>query len=107
MAAAVSAALRPGVDGALQEEADEVAVATADLLAHDDLRRSTGQLGGTLCAVDALVVGDGQVREAQAQRPLDHGCRVGQRIERRPAVAVQVREAPGTVGRATGRRRQR
>ncbi len=81
----------------LQEQTDDVAVASADLLAHDDLKVAPGQLYRALGAIDALMVGDGQVCQAQPPSALDHPARIGQRIEGGRAVGMQVREGPHRV----------
>ena len=94
----------PGRHGALQEQADEVAAGRPDLLANDHGERGRlirrGLRGGQVAcpqrAVDALVVGDGQVGQAEAPRVPDQRLERAERVERGGAVAVQVRErAPG------------
>ncbi len=53
-------------DGLAQEEAEQVTVGATDLLAHDDLQARGGHRSGSLGAIDALMVGDGQVGQAHA-----------------------------------------
>ena len=105
-AAIASAARQAGRDRLAQEHADQVAGLRPDLLADDDGqagrlgRRAVTRLEG---AVDPVVVGDREVRQAARRRGADDRRGRGQRVEARRGVAVQVEEcAPCDAGTGSG-----
>src|SRR3954469_10413230 len=88
---------QPRGDRSLEEQTEHVAVRGTHFLADDDLERrlvavSRGKVARAQCAVDPLVVGDREMRQAEAPSRLDEGSRGAQRIEGRGAVAVEVGE---------------
>jgi len=65
----------------LKVEADQVAVGRPDLLADDDGELRWRDLLRFQCAVDALVVGDGQMGQTAADGRLYNGFPLGERIK--------------------------
>jgi len=89
-----------------QEDRDQVAVGRLDLLADDDRQFGRGGLASAEGAVDSIVVGDGQMRQTARNRRASHGCGIGNGIEARAGVAVQVDKGPPDstdLGRSRGR----
>ena len=87
-----------GRDGALEKEPQQVAAGRAHLLADDHGHLGRSQIAGTLRAVDALVIGDRKMRQAEALRVANQVGRLAERVERRRAVAVQVDERASRRG---------
>ena len=94
----------PRGHGTLEEETDEIAVGRPALLADDHREPGRGCVAGTERAVDPIVVRDGEVGEAAAQGSPHDGARVGQAVEARRRVAVQVDEDPVAAAEFGGQR---
>ena len=104
IAAIVSTAESPGGDLARRKMPSTSP--SAVLISSPTMTVSSGGAASRArrAAVDAIVVGHGQVRQAALGGGADDGVGIGQRIEAGAGVAVQVDERPpGVLGRGLGR----
>jgi hypothetical protein len=80
------------LDGALDEDRDQVTVEGLDLLADEDGQSVRCGVTGAQCTVDAVMVRDGEMGESPGRRGSGDLHRVGQAVEGRRRVAVEIDE---------------
>ena len=90
---------KPRRDRRLEEQADQVALESLDLLAHDYRQLGRGKIPGLERHVDPIMIRDREMREPPGVRRLDDVPRIRQAVEASPRVAMQIRKCPSHVRR--------